>query len=173
MPFTPEDGTGVVGANSYATPAQADDYFTMSGVTAWTSLTNDRKQVALFQATQYIELVWGPLFVGTKFKEDQGLSYPRLLCCTDTVPVYPDALLTACFEYALRASTSPLMPDPVLDETGRQATLQKSKVGPLEEETRWSIPNGQMEIIQVRPYPVPDAMMWSFVPYNSQARVIR
>lgn len=175
MPMIVEDGTGVTGANSYSTVQAADDYFALFGGDAWTALTVPQKETALVRATQYIELVWSKIYPGTKFKETQGLGYPRLLCCHDTTPSFPAALVSACAEYAVRASAGPLAPDLEYDASGRQPTMKMEKVGPLEEETRWANPTGLIVTPQFRPYPVPDSLMRSFLPAGGVAsgRVIR
>lgn len=174
MAFIPEDGTGVTGANSYCNVAYADAYFALAGNTTWAALDNTKKEQALYKGSQYIDIAWGSVFPGSRWSETQGLAWPRKLCCNDAVPSFPGSLQTACCEYAVRASVAPLLPDPVFDESGRQPTLQKSKVGPLEEEIRWSGSEGLGDHVEFKPYPLPDGMMRSFLPTGSTGgRVFR
>lgn len=175
MPIIVEDGTGITDANSYASVAFADAYFTDFANAAWAALTQPAKESALMQASQYIDLVWSRVYPGTKYRETQGLGWPRLVCCKDTDPTFPLALQKACAEYAVRASAGPLAPDPSYDDTGRQASLVREKVGPIEEERRWTSSTGVIQPTLFRPYPVPDGMMRSFLPVSGFAggRVIR
>lgn len=72
----------------------------------------------------------------------------------------PDKLVWATYEYAYRASSAALAPDPTVDETGLQLTKDRSKVGPLESEKEF------MEGSAVRitkPYPTADRMLEEYV----------
>ena len=69
-----ENGTGVIGANSYSTVVFADDYFSLRGITEWDSLTN--KEALLVQATDYIENVYSQNWNGLPLTDTQGLSMP-------------------------------------------------------------------------------------------------
>jgi hypothetical protein len=62
-----EDGSGIVGANSFATVAEADTYFAdRGGNTVWDALADADKEAALIVATDYIEKKFGTRFQGTK-----------------------------------------------------------------------------------------------------------
>ena len=173
MAFTPETGTGVPEANSYCSVEYADAYFSLRGREAWAALTLERKQAALIDATDYINVRWGERFVGHKYSETQGLPWPRKMCHS-TEPYYPDQLLRATCEYGIRASVSPLMPDPVVDETGRMPSLTREKLGPLEEEYRWPAPNTGASVMIYRPYPQADTLMYGLLgPNMLSGRVIR
>lgn len=83
MTLVVEDGNGLPTANSYADVAFADAYFSTRGVAAWTG-SNSLKEAALIRATDYIDVVWGPKFLGTKAftypddpTTDQALEFPR------------------------------------------------------------------------------------------------
>ena len=54
MALIVEDGSGLSGANSYASTAQADTYASDRGLTAWTGDTAT-KEAALIRATDYLE----------------------------------------------------------------------------------------------------------------------
>ena len=77
MAFTPEDGTGVAGANSYSSVADADTYHDDRANTTWDDETDAVKQAALIEATDYIEshYRWD---TGVQADSDQGLSWPRV-----------------------------------------------------------------------------------------------
>jgi hypothetical protein len=175
MPLVVEDGTGVTGANAYADVAAVDTYFLNLANAVWAALATPAKEAAIIAATQYMDLVWSKVAPGRKYKDTQGLAWPRLLCCEDTEPaVFPAALVTACAEYAVRASAGPLAPDPEYDASGRQPTMSKDKVGPLEEERRWLGIKQPIAPTLFKPYPIPDAMMRSFLPSTGKSgRLVR
>jgi len=74
MTLIAEDGTGVSGANAYTTRAFVDPYFVDRGTTAWTG-SDDVKDEAIINATDYIERRWGLRFLGKK--EFQDISAAR------------------------------------------------------------------------------------------------
>lgn len=76
MPFLVEDGTGVDGANSYCSVADADDYHTLRGNTAWTGVQSV-KEAALVKATDYIEQEYRDAWQGTRVTITQDLEWPR------------------------------------------------------------------------------------------------
>lgn len=118
MPFTPEDGTGLADANSYATEAEADDYFEDRGqTTAWDAITD--KEGALVRGSSYIEAMYGSRWPGTRLNgRGQALGWPREdgldqsgeEIAENAVPV---EVKYAAFEAALREGASPgsLTPD--------------------------------------------------------------
>lgn len=157
MAFTVETGTGVANANSYIDVAYADSYFTDRGNTGWTGATTQAKQIALIKATDYIETRWGRRFLGSgPLTETQGLSFPRL----DTFSGIPEGLKRATAEYAERALTADLMPDPTIDASGAAIIGNRQKVGPIETEVTFSESAG---ITTLRPYPAADRLMVQYV----------
>lgn len=153
MTFTVEDGTGITNANSLCAVNFADSYFTDRAIAGWTG-TNDAKQSALIRATDYIETRFGPRFKGSKADEDQALSWPRVeVCADDTVPV---AVRKATAEYALRALTAVLLPDPVYDDSGRLVASKSEKVGPISETVTYITGTG---VVIFRAYPAADALL--------------
>ena len=69
---TVEDGTGVADANSYASVAQADNYFaSRPRSSSWTPLTDDQKGQYLIHATRLLDasVIWS----GEKVDDDQAL----------------------------------------------------------------------------------------------------
>lgn len=101
-----EDGTGLSNADSFVSVAYADTYFTTRGVTAWASLTN--KKALLIKATDYIEAVYSESWKGVTLNDTQSLSFPRII---DDSTVYPDRLLKAVCELALKANSGDLLVD--------------------------------------------------------------
>lgn len=103
--FTVEDGTGVAGANAYLTVADADDYHRLRGNHAWLEKPLGEKQAALVRATDYIEITFGPGFLGTRRTADQGLHWPAFDAWEngEELEGVPLGVREACAEYALRA----------------------------------------------------------------------
>lgn len=85
MTLVVEDGNGLPNANAYIDVAFADDYFTLRGNAVWGAADPAAKAVAIVKATDYIDMVWGQRFKGTKAfvsdpeddTVDQALAYPR------------------------------------------------------------------------------------------------
>lgn len=92
----------------------------------------------------------------------QPLSFPRLgLHDRDGQPVVgiPLNVQKATAEYALRAISGPLQPDPVTSETGLLATKVREKVGPIETETMLAANFG----VQIdKPYPAADRLLQEY-----------
>lgn len=166
MAFVPEDGTGLPDANSFVDVAFADDYFATLGNTAWAG-DDTLKQGWLVQSTSYICTVFrSRLGCYTPLSEDQALPFP-----TEENGM-PLALRMATCEYAVRAKTGPLLPDPVVDATGFSVVKTRQKVGPIERE--FSVAGNQSQPQLFRSYPLPDSMMQSILcPGGGGTRVIR
>ncbi len=161
MAFTVEDGTGLPGANSYASVDFADDYFAERAIAAWTG-EDAAKQAWLIQAADYIEQVFAWRFIGSKLTDEQGLAWPRKDAVTnDGVDledgVMPIPLLRATCQYALRAINGPLMPDPTIDATGFSVVTTRKKVGPIEKE--FTVMGSSGNPILVRSYPAADTLL--------------
>lgn len=159
--FIAEDGTGLANANSYVALAYADQYFLDRAVTTWTG-ADAAKQSALVRATDYVETRFGDKFNGCKFSTTQALHFPTFSGTTDpgTGDKVPDAmpvkLLKAICEYAVRALTSELAPDPTTDATGQRVVSKTEKVGPLEETTGYQVGGTIYTFI---PYPAADILL--------------
>lgn len=162
MAFTVEDGTGIDGANAYAAVADADTHFTDRGETTWTSASTAQKQQALIKATDYIEARFGRRFLGQREFTTQDLSFPRLYLYDregDAVEGIPDKLKKACFEYALRALSASLWNEPEMNPKGKLVT-ERVKVGPIEEDTRYSF---IADTPQIKPVPAADRLLQEYL----------
>ena len=147
-----EDETGKDDANSYVSISDADDYADLRQVgalAAWVEANESNKVAALIIATQYVDARWK--YVGELMEEDQALAWPR-----NTSPIYdregldvaetlPWQIINATIEYAARAidpttfEARELHYDPeVVDDANRFIKSKREKLGPLEEETRYS-----------------------------------
>lgn len=150
MGFVAEDGTGKSDANSLTTVEFADAYFQDRGITSWAGTQND-KRAWLIRATDYIEKRFGDKFKGSpSFDGVQALSFPR-----DAFSGMPQALQKACAEYALRARSAPLAPDPSWDTNGLTVKRIREKVGPVDTETEYMDGNK----VPLRAYPEADALL--------------
>lgn len=90
-----EDGTGISGANSYVSVAEADDILSVNSVqyATWTALTSTEKDTLLVWASDYLDshVDWN----GYKQVETSGLRWPRncvydvdgILVADDIVPL--------------------------------------------------------------------------------------
>ncbi len=151
MPLTPadlvvEDGTGLANANSYASLDFANEYHRLRDNVVWTNATDHNKVGALIRATDYVDRRWR--FVGSLFKATQALAWPRLDAFdaegNDQSETVPKGIQEAAAEYALRALTSASVlnnTDPLLPDGGREELVvvgKRERVGPIEEETRFS-----------------------------------
>ena len=165
MAFTVEDGTGLASSNALIDVAFADAYFTDRGIAAWTGDTATIKQPAIIRATDYLCNRF--TFLGEVYVETQALAFPRTYD-DETVPVMPTKMKQAVAEYALRALTQTLAPDPVVSTTGGQIIEKVEKVGPLEEATRYA--EGVANAV-LRPYPAADMLLRGLV--DNARRVIR
>lgn len=159
--FTPEDGTGLANANSYVNLAFADQYFLDRAITTWTGI-DAVKQSALVRATDYVEGRFGAKFTGCKFSETQALFFPLDGGMTDptTGDKVPDPLpvklLKAICEYAMRALTITLAPDPTTDATGQRVQATVEQVGPIQESITYA-PGGTIFVF--KPYPAADMLL--------------
>lgn len=105
-----EDGTGVAGADSFASVEYADEHNAKFGNAAWSNLQEPAKEILLREATRYLRLKYQPGFT----------AWPLV--------TYPDrlkALKDATSELAFIARGGPLMPT-------KTRGKKKIKIGPLE-----------------------------------------
>lgn len=162
MAFVVEDGTGLSNANAYIAVAFADAWFLDVGDTSWTG-SDAVKEQAIVRATRYIDTVFAGRVLSTPLVSTQALLFPRVQW--EGVPV---GVQRATAEYARRALTAALLPDPTVDASGTLITKKREKVGPIEEETEFAASLG---LITILPYPSADALLQPYL--RSGGRVIR
>jgi hypothetical protein len=130
MPLIIEDGTARADAESYASVAYADAYFSSRAVTAWTG-TNDQKEALLRKATDFMGQVYRGAWSGRRKTETQALDWPREgvprldyggLYASDAIPA---EIVRACCELALRAVTNGAL---YSDQT---QAISEQTVGPI------------------------------------------
>ena len=110
-----EDGTAKTNANTYASVATADTYADDRGITSWTALTTTEKEVALIKGTDYLEATYRLAWRGFRKTATQSLSWPRTDVEADGFTVesgiIPSAVVSACIEAAIRASSETMIED--------------------------------------------------------------
>ena len=117
------------GAEAYTSVAAADAYHAARGNTAWAALIVPQKEQALRRATDYMVAQYSGRWRGEMIDPNQSLDWPRYgawingwLLDNTTIPA---AIINACAELALRASTAPLYAD-----VGPQEVTSE-RVGPI------------------------------------------
>ncbi len=154
-----EDGTGVVGANTYNALATITAYANdrQSGpYAAWLEADESNQVTAAILAASFMDERWE--FIGVIFVDgdddpalQQGLHFPveadvfdaRGIEIGETVP---QQISDAHAEYAVRSISTTTFEAEALqidlttqDSAGREVTRLRSKVGPLEEETYYDV----------------------------------
>lgn len=150
--FIVEDGTGLLNSNSYLSVAEADQYFENHGdPIAWTGSTVPQKEEALRLATQYIDTVYGDIWVERRSSEAQSLDWPRAFVndrdgFAVESDIVPQDVKDATAEAAVRhREGTDLLPD--IDTPGG-IKREKVKVGPIEEDITYTGSGGQ--VVQFR-----------------------
>lgn len=101
--------------------------------------------------------------IGGKDQAEQQLQFPRLYLYTRggiEITGIPEGLKKAVSEYAIRAITETLMPDPTTDATGQMVVKTFDKVGPIETEREY-IGGSQMQIY--KKYPAADMLLLDYL----------
>lgn len=115
MSLIVETGVGLPDANSYASVASADAYYSQRGNADWAALTTAAKESALILATDYLEATYTEAWKGERVSGTQALSWPRYDVIVDGYELISNALpiklVHACIELALRANSGPLIVD--------------------------------------------------------------
>jgi len=161
MAFVAEDGTGLSNANSLVSVSDFDAYCTDRGHSTILALDVSAKQILLIQATDYIRTRFK--YRGSVYNREQRLPFPRVI---DGEELIPENAKEAVYEYAIRAHSAELAPDPVYATNGRQIIRERDKTGPLDEEYEYS-----QTVQKFRPYPMADSLLRDYV--RSGNRVTR
>ena len=90
MTLIVEDGTGVTGADTYVSLADARTRATTLGVSI--SSTDGTAELQLQQATLYIDRTYRQQFQGVKLEVDQPLQFPRTPVVVDNILLDSDGI---------------------------------------------------------------------------------
>lgn len=137
MAFTPQDSTGLVaGANAYITVAEFKAYHDDRGNSYAAAPTDPDIEKAIVRASDYLDERFS--FVGTRrnLRPVQTTEWPRTGAYDRdgaAVNDIPDAVKEATAEYALRAISAALNPDPDRDTSGAAVAKKAEAVGPISE----------------------------------------
>lgn len=159
MTFSVETGLGTdPTANSYASVAEFRAYWLDRGFDTAPFL-DAAVQVALVKATDYLEERFLHYWIGYQLLPGtQPLGWPRQCVYLDCVllPALPTQIKRAVNEYAKRALTAELMPDPTdTDATGMVLKNSTVKVGPIEKTVGYLGVNARI----TKAYPSADAWL--------------
>lgn len=133
MALTVEDGTGLAGAESYVSVAEADTYHTDRGNSAWTDIAaTATKEAYLRDAVAFLDGVYESRFRGRRKERLQALAWPRVGFIdsdgfrwdSDEVPV---PIKRAQMELALRRIDGELGKD----ESRGESRFRDIKAGPV------------------------------------------
>lgn len=183
MAFVVETGVGLSNANAYISVEFADTYHSERGHSAWVG-DAATKQIAIIRATDFIDKRFGRRFRGTRMQKEQALEWPRLAAYDDDqftftgIDVIPRKLQQACAEYALRALSSVLIPDPTSTPVG-SITGKREKVGPIEEETRYSFTTSRASVSElvsttnIPEFPEADLLLQELLKSSNIKRLVR
>lgn len=173
MAYTPEDGTGVAGANAYGAVSLITSYLTDRGREAesgWNGLSAEVQQEQAVRAADAIEKLYANRWQGVRATSTQGLAWPRSGVVVDGIELAEDAipslLIQAWAEYTIRAIGSTLIPDPPSDLQGLGPLASKSRTiqGAVVRSFSWHPPQrsgagGVVEPSQIPSYPEADLLI--------------
>jgi hypothetical protein len=136
MSIIAEDGTGIAGAETYASVTFVDAYFVarshLAIATTWAAVgtTTAKKEGALREASTYLDAEFGARYRGTRAGRVQGLQWPRTGALDGEgypLPALPLELQQAAAELAGRAVSAPLA-----DDEARGGDIKRMKAGSVE-----------------------------------------
>ena len=146
MGFVVEDGTGLTTANSYTSVAEADAYALEMGDEDWSSFSDEEKEVALVNATSYIDNTYRQQWIGTRATRDQALSWIRynamdsdgwILSSSAIPPRLKNAVSEIAFVYADNPDIDLYAADQSLQTVKSQKTKEKVDVIETEAEVEY------------------------------------
>ena len=121
MSLITETGTGSATGESFCSVADSLAYHAARGNATWATITTEQQEQALRRATDYMEAVYSQRWAGTRTTSVQALSWPRYNVFVNGFVTLsssiPRAVINACSELALRASTGELLSDSTQQKT--------------------------------------------------------
>lgn len=114
MALVLETGSGIRGADSYASIAFVTTYLTgLNRVTAWAALTVAEQEAAILEATSYIDTRWRKRFKGVKLRIFTGANAQAILAYT-ILPVAADTVTVGTTQYTYVSTLTTLGSDEIL-----------------------------------------------------------
>lgn len=161
MPIIIQDDSGSIqNANSYVSLAYVDAYFVEKNDVSWGDLDQEVKEAALISATRYFDNVNYGKIKGIKLTKTQNTQFPRDAIFDedgDEISGIPENLKMAICEYAIRAVSNSLAPDPNYNDNGLFIKSFREKTGPLDEMTVYQDAN--ITPSKTRSYPEADMLV--------------
>lgn len=144
MSFTLQDDNGsITTANAYITVAYFKSYCDDRAI-SYAGFSDTAIQAAIVLATDYVDTRFD--YKGKRLNgRQQPTEFPRSNCYDADrrlVIGIPVEVKDAVSEYAHRALSAELNPDPVRDETGQTVTYSSETVGPVTEVKSYSASSG-------------------------------
>ena len=172
MAFSVQNDAGtVLNANAYITVAEFKSYHDDRGNSYGSPSPADALiQKAIVKATDYVDARFS--YIGDR-SYNLPTEWPRLDAVDPTgylITGIPPSVKEACAEYALRALTGSLLPDPQRDASGRIVDSYTKTVGPISKSVTFSSSSGSFSMPI---YPVADQKLLKAGLVNSQNRVTR
>ena len=154
-----EDGTGIVGANTYASADEYKTYHKDRGVDIDASA--NEIVAALVEGSAYIDLRWGSKFCGYPLTSDQGLEFPRRSLHDrygKLIEGLPVQIKSAAVLYAqnwLSGTLHPTLPPGSADDIKKKKTV----VGPITTEVEYhGLSSSSMILSNYATIPLPDRL---------------
>lgn len=160
MAYLVEDGSGLVGSNSYNSTAEFNTYHVDRGRIASGEFTDAEVQAKQILARDYMDQRFGKQYRGWKQSSEQGCEWPRLSAYDNSeylLTDVPELVKRAHHEYTLIAlqldrELNPIpglnyaIIDPdtaeIVSTAAGRIRKKREKLGPIEEETEYSVSGG-------------------------------
>lgn len=130
--FVVETGTGVTGATSYISIANADIYVTdyIATTTAWEAATDDETKLALNLASRYLDRKYGRRYKGdVRLLYTQGLLWPRLGALTDDGDDLGNDEVPTILEHAtVEVANYFIVNDAIYPDADNKGSIKRKKV---------------------------------------------
>jgi hypothetical protein len=164
MAFTVETGTGLQTANAYITVQEFKDYHADRGNDLGGASSGDIEK-SIVKASDYIDRRWRGKFVGIRLRppNTQRMEWPRtnaFYLDGSNVLGVPIEIKEATAEYALRALSAELAPDPTYDDRNQRVQSKTERIGPISESTTYAAGGATFKF---RKYPEADELLRELV----------
>lgn len=170
MAFVVETGVGLTNATAYCTVEEFKEYWEDRCVEIPSGTVRREIQGAIVQGSDFLDRRYRDRIVGLRLNINQSLEFPRINARYKdgrvVIGVAPE-WKQATIELAYRVlQTQPfvansLAPDPTYEDSNRVVTAKREKVGPIEEETRYS--SVDQSILTWRKFPTIEGLVRELV----------